>query len=518
MTTAATRLQDKIIDNTENSISSGRDVALDAPTGTGKSRMFSKMSEHAIEKGERTIILNNRKNLAHQAGKNLQRWSDSDLSVSIGVDGNFDQSGDIVSTTVQTANLHINEMMKYDRVVVDEGHHALKTNTDYTKILDELRRINPDIRMVAASATFPDSMEGMYPVFKDADRHVITFEEAIEAKLIDLPVTATPPERLKNGKTISEMVDGSQRKGHGSDAEGIGGAVKKNLPDDWSETMAWHYAKNLSDRQSLSFFDTVKDAEAFAKEVREQGLKVETIHSGRKSAENDKALTDFEEGRIQGLVSVDMISEGYDIDARGLFIGKVTTSLKEYKQIVGRGARSFGEDKAEKTLMIDMGASTHMHGDIGAQANINNIAKNIESTSRQTMDLSPESEEARAIWRPVYGGKAYAATIENTVVYAVPNDRGYIAMQSLKDRKGARIQLLEIEGERKGRPSRDAFRTWSEDAIRRSERSLARIMSKEGGVDNLIAQDWARNGPSVSRNIEMMSMPAVAMQQQGLGR
>ena len=100
----------------------------------------------------------------------------------------------------------------------------------------------------------------------------------------------------------------------------------------------------------------------------------------------------------------------------------------------------------------------------------------------------------------------------------MPNDKGYIAMQSLKDKKGSRIQLLEIEGEKKGRPSKEAFRTWSEDAIRRSERSLARIMSREGGVDSLIAEDWARNGNSVSKNIEMMRMPVMAMQQQGMGR
>ena len=162
MTTAATRLQDRIIDDAETSLGAGRDVTLDAPTGTGKSRMFSKMAENAVRKKERTIILNNRKNLARQASKNLKRWADGELDISIGVEGNFDQSGDIVSTTVQTANLHIDELAKYDRVVVDEGHHALEGNSDYTNLLDELQRQNPEIRMVAASATFPDGMEGMY--------------------------------------------------------------------------------------------------------------------------------------------------------------------------------------------------------------------------------------------------------------------------------------------------------------------------------------------------------------------
>lgn len=518
MTTAATKLQNKIIDNTEKSVSSGNHVTIDAPTGSGKSRMFSKISENGVDKGERTIILSHRKNLAKQALKNLNKWSSKKINSSLGIEGNFDQRGDVVSTTVQTANLYLDEIASYDRVVVDEGHHALEGNSDYDNLFEALKKKNPEIKMIAASATFPEGMEGMYPEFKNADRHVITFEEAIEAKLIDLPVTATPPERLKNNKTIAEIVSAKQSKGHGSDAEGIGSAVRKALPDDWTETLAWHYAKNMSERQTLSFFDSVKDAEHFAKEVREHGLKVETIHSGRKSKENEQALEDFEKGKIQGIVSVDMISEGYDIDARGLFIGKVTTSLKEYKQIVGRGARSFGETKGQKTLLVDMGASTHMHGEIGAQANINNIAKNIESTSRKTMDLSPESEQARAIWRPVEGTKAYAAAIENAVIYAIPNDKGYIAMQSLKDKKGSRIQLLEIEGERKGRPGRDAFKTWSEQAIRRSEKSIARIMSKDGGVDALIAEDWARNAGSVTKNIEMMSMPIMAMPSQGMAR
>lgn len=518
MLTQATKLQNRVIEDTESSLENGKDALIDSPTGSGKSRMFSKISENGMEKGERTLIISGRINLAKQALKNISKWCDKPIKTSLGVDGDFDQSGDVVSTTVQTANLYLNEIGKYDRLVIDEAHHAKEENSDYNNLVEALQKKNPEVKIVAASATFPDDMKGMIPRLKKADRHVITFDEAISAKLIDLPKTKTPEIYLKNNKTIKEMVFEAQKKGHGSKAESIGSAIRKQLPDDWMEIQAWHYSKEMSERQTISYFDSVKEAEAFKKELKEFGIDVETVHSGRKNKENEKAFADFESGAIKGLVSVDMISEGTDVDARGIFIGKITTSETEYRQINGRATRSYGATKEEKSLVYDMGASTHMHGEMNAQASINNIAKNIESTSRQTMDLRPGSKDARAIWRKIAGTEAYAAPIDNTIVYAVKKDDEYIAVQSLKDRKGARIQLLTIDGEKKGRPRGDAFHKWSEEAIRKSEKSIARLMSQNGGLDALIAADWQKNGSSVQRNIEMMSMPMAVPQQMGMGR
>lgn len=518
MASKATKLQDRLIGDTEASLTQDRNVAIDAPTGSGKSRIFSKVAENGVKAGERSIILTGRKKLARDALKNIKKWSKNAITTSLGVEGKFDQSGQVVSTTVQTANRNIDDLQKYDRVIIDEAHHALEGNDDYTRLINQIKKNNPQAKFVFASATYPDGMQGMVEEAQKADKHVITFEEAIAAKLIDLPKTVTPNERLKNGNTIAELVADHQTMGHGSDAEGVGSAVRKNLPENWNETLAWQYSKHFSETQTISFFDTVKEAEAFAKEVREFGIEVQTVHSGRKASENDKAFDDFESGKIKGLVSVDMISEGYDVDARGLFLAKLTTSAKEYRQIVGRGARSFGEDKSGKTLLVDMGSSTHMHGEISAQASINNIAKNIESTSRATMDLSPESKEAGSIWKQVEGGKAYAAPIDNTIVYAIPSDNGYIAMQSLKDRKGSRIQLLSIDGERKGRPSKASFCSWAEKAIQASEKSLARLMSKEGGIDALIAADWQKNATSIQRSVEMMTQPMMAPPAMGMAR
>lgn len=512
MTTEATRLQERVILGAEKSLAAGRNAMIDAPTGAGKSRMFSRVAENGHLRGERTLILSHRQNLAKQALKNVQRWTGADIDTSLGIDGKLDQSGQVVSTTIQTANANLDKIEAYDRAVFDEGHHAMKGNSDYENIIDALKKANPNISIVAVSATLPDDRSRLIDDLAKADVHSITFEDALNARLIDLPRTATPPEMLANNMTVADIVQEHRGKNKGADIDGIGAEIGRNLPENWNETMAWHYAKNFDQVPTLSFFDTVKEAEDFAKEVREFGIEIETLHSGKGKNANADILENFETGKLKGIASVDMISEGFDVDAKGLFLGKKTTSLREYKQIIGRGSRSYGEDKAEKALLLDMGASTLMHGEITAQAAANNLRKAIDGKS-MAPEIAPESEKARAIWKPIDGTKAYAAPIGDRVVYALPSPNGYIAMASSTDRKGARLNLLEIDGQRRGQPSREAFIEWSTEAIRGSERSLARIMSSKGGVDAVIEADWKRNGPSVQKNIELLSANLAAQQQ-----
>ncbi len=500
----ATTIQERIIEGVENSIDEGNNSAIEGPTGCGKSRIFSRISENGAEKGERTIILSARQFLAEQAIDNIEKWCDKDINVTLGLDGDLDQSGEVVSTTIQTANLHLDSLEHYDRAIIDEAHHAKVGNTDYEDIITALKAKNPEIKIVGTSATWPDDMSLMLPEFEKADRHVITFEEAIEAKLIDLPNTITPPHHLTKGGTIGDLVEEFRGKNKGADIEGIGREIKKRQPEDWNETLAWQYSKEFSGIQTISFFDTVKEANAFAKELRDFDIDVVPLHSGNSRKENERILSDFKSGKIPGIASVDMVSEGFDVDARGLFLAKRTTSKTEYRQIVGRGSRSFGESKEQKTKLVDMGASTFLHGEIGAQADINNLKQKIDGEQSRT-NLAPESEEARGIWRPVEGTETFAATLGGRIIYAHASQDGYIAMSSHHTKKGSQLKLLEIDGQKKGRPTKEAFLQWTGNAIRQSEKAIARIMSTAGGIDAFIAEDWQRNASSVKRNVELMS-------------
>lgn len=498
---AADLLQKRVIDGTEDSLLKGRDVAVDAPTGSGKSRIFSKIAENGWRKGERTLILSSRKKLTKQAIENVEKYAHEGIKTSICLDGKMDQSGTVVSATVQTINRNIDRLENYDRVIIDEAHHALKKNSDYENIIRTMSDRNPMTRFVGVSATFPENMEGMTDRLEKADKQIITFEEAIEAKLIYLPKTEVISPTLKNHGKINDIVQKMKKNDLNFDMDGIGAAVRKNLPENFIEEMASVYSRKLGSKRTLSFFDKIDDALTFEKHLKEDGIKVATVHSRQSYEKNKQIFEDFDNGKIQGIVSVDMISEGYDVKTDALFLGKMTTSNKEYRQIVGRAARGYGEDKEDLGLLIDMGASTHMHGEISNQATVANIAKKIETTENSTINALPEGDKNQTLWKQI-DPNIWATYLGDRIVYAARKDGNYQVVQSVRGKNSRGLTRLEIEGEPKGRlVSREGFGKWCGNKIREVQRELSTLMTRDGGLDKLINTDWERN-----RNLVLMML------------
>ena len=511
----ATKLQDRVVAETEASLRNGHNVMIDAPTGAGKSRMFSKVAAHAADDNERIIILSHRRNLVNGICENIQKWTDKGCSCSKGIDGVLDQSGQIVSTTVQTATERLSELGRYNKAIIDEAHHA-KPDSDYSLILEALTNKNPDIQVVAASATFPPDRSGLIKELQAAKRHVITFEEAISARLIDLPKTITPSPRLKGGKTINGIMDAYAENSIGRSSDesyaGLATKIAEVQPEDWRETEFYYYDRYLADRKTIVFHDSVKEAEEFTALAAENGVKIAALHSGNPKWKNDQILDSFKNGELMAVASVDMISEGFDVDARGILLCKKRTSNDEYRQLVGRASRSYGLPKSEKSVLVDLGASTRLHGDIVVQARVSKMrAEGRES--KNAVNLAPEMGEKNGVWRhvPEKEPDAWATQIDGRLIYAIPNGPEYIVFESRKDKKGQRLEMLTIEGEKKGRPQRDSFIEWATDAIRRNERTIARVLSSSS-VDNLdawIDRDWQRHASTIKYACNQMKPQAM---------
>lgn len=519
---AATTLQDNLIKRANKSVRAGRNVLIDAPTGSGKSRIFTCMAEELAQAGAKTLILSNRRNLVHNTIANIEKWGSGNVSVSTGIDGVLDQNGAVVASTVQTANERINDLVRYDVAIIDEGHHARKGNHDYERLITTLYKDNPNIRFVAASATFPPVTNTLLGPLQSADRHIITFEEAISARLIDLPRTIAPSLTLADGRTINDHVDRYiDTSGQIKDEKftGLAMQIEKNLPADWVETQLYYYERHLSQCKTIAFFDTVKEAETFTKLAVAEGHDVDLIHSGRKATENDRALERFKTNDKGLIVSVDMISEGFDVDARGILLCKKRTSNDEFRQIIGRSSRSFGQPKSERSILVDLGASTRLHGDIVVQARISKVR--LGSQDQADLRLAPESGHKNGIWKhvPDKDPNAWVTAIDGRIIYAIPTKQGYLAFESKKNRKGQSLEMLTIEGEMKGRPTKQAFLKWANNAIKRNERALARMVSSASldSLDQMVKRDWERHASSIRNAYSMIvTPPSKAITQQSL--
>lgn len=530
MKSAATKLQDRTIKGARKSIANGHDVFIEGPTGVGKTRKFSVIAEEEVAKGKNVIIFAARKSLVKQNGDAFDQWSSKKVETTRGMAGQIDQSGSVVYSTIQTAHDRRNELISYDVAIFDEGHHAREDNPEYAQTMDALVKANPNIVFVAVSATPPPEYDGIHPRLKNADRHVITYAEAIEAKLIDLPETITPLMHLEENQSVEAVVDRHRKAKTGVDLEsGISKELGRLRGDDWAHQLVNVYERHLEDRKVLGFFDSIKEATAFMTEAQGRGHQADIIHSRMTTKQNEQAVADFRSGRSKLLVSVDMIGEGLDVDADGVLLDKKTTSRQQYQQIVGRESRSHGVNKAVKSKLVDTGASTHIHGEISALAQIQNVRGGIDRNTVTPESLLPDAGKAKFNhWvekkRPDQKESVWGTSMDGKIVYAVPTATGYVAFLSSRAKTGAKIDLLEIDGQRKGRPTREAMGKWVSDAMRRNEYDLGRLTGRiSSGVTELarmIDEDWSRNAGSIEKSIGMLTsqMPAVAAQRQGYVR
>ena len=502
--TAATKLQDRVIKNAGASFDKGRNVLVEAPTGAGKTRIYSKIACQRAQKGERTLVLTERQKLVEQGICGNARWNGNEIATSQGMNGEMDQSGQIVFSTVQTALALKSQLQRYDNVIIDEGHHATKQNKYYEPVIEQLQASNPDLRVLAVTATPPDDLTTLIAPLTDVDRHIITFDEAIAAKLIKLPETLAPPIRLLNGKTVEEVV--RQHIDHDGDAiTGISTELRKGEPDDWNDLLVNRYQRHLQDRSTIAFFDRIADAKAFADTAAEYGIHVDVLHSGNKPSHNKQIFDDFEARPNRLIASVDMISEGADIGASGILLAKKTTSPREYRQIIGRAARSYADADTPQGLVVDMGASTYLHGDIAAQAAMSQVRKLGENAER---DVLPNGRKSSKIWVDVANKpKCYATQIDGDMIFLMRKEDGYAAFRQCSSRKGKHLETLKIEAQKPGAPQIGALSKWLAPHIERNERKLARLTRGPESELRMMANEiWERHGPSMMSAYNMLQV------------
>lgn len=542
MPSEATKLQDRMIDGMTSSIENGQDAFLESPTGSGKTRMTTRTAENLRQNGARGLFLAHRQHLVKAIAAAYGKWNPgSPAKITSGIDGELDQSGDITVSTVQTARLHLDRLEKRDFCIVDEAHNASAGNEDYDKVIGKLIELNPNMKILAASATPPEEMKGLHPRLAEAEKHIITPAEAEAVKLVRYPETKHANIVLEGPKTMKDIVE-EHRKGSSAKFEaGVSRDIRKAESADIADQHAAQFERFCAGKKTLAFFDNIKDLTAFRSAAADRGHDIEYLHSKRSPKDNAEAIAKYSDGRAAALASVDMISEGFDVpDSQMVYLAKRTTSKREMQQISGRIARSLGEDRAERGQLIDAGASTYMHGELTAQTEITSARGRSERGDGESLLPGASAAAGYSPWVPVNDNKTgkplYATQIDNAIIYAAETDSGYAAFRSPLKGKGARIELLEVQGApRKGMIDKQHFEPWAKDAFIRNERSLSHFNTALPGsgkrrLEDIVAKDYERQRPSLEKNIELLtsmaaprkhSRPALVqqqLQQQGMGR
>jgi superfamily II DNA or RNA helicase len=310
------------------------------PTGGGKTIIFSAIAQSAAAKGNRVLILVHRRELIHQASSKLQ-WIG--LKHGIIAAGMPATDAPVQIASVQTLARRLARMdWQPGLIIIDEAHHA--TAGQWARILDHW----PDAYRLGVTAT-PCRLDGC-GLSSAFDAMVLgpSVADLIGAGFLS-------PARIYAPPVVADLNGIRTRAGDYANDQA---AAAMDRPTVTGDAIA-HYQRLAPGQQAIAFCCNVKHAVSVCDAFKTAGIAAELLLGG--TQDRDQAVADFAAHRIRVLVTVDVVSEGFDVPAATCAILlRPTQSLGLYLQQVGRVLRPApGKDAA---IILDHVGNVLRHG------------------------------------------------------------------------------------------------------------------------------------------------------------
>lgn len=365
-------LQQKVTDAIVNAVKNGEDLLVVAPTGFGKTKVVADAYKQLLEEDPTfsAVMLQHRQSLAVQNELRARQYGISPDTTLVVMDGDIAadaKSRRLVYALPDTIVGKTSEIGPRSLVTIDEAHHATEDDHgEMNAVISDFCRMNKRAVVIGTTATpYPPEGSELCARLQNAKRIVVTYHEAIEAKMITGIDTERPDYRLKDGSYLRALITERLDDRRVEDTKaGLNSSIKALRPEDFEDLVVRDIVKNGdAEKQTLHFTDTIQEAEARKAALLAAGIKAATLHSGNSDEQNRQIVEAYNRGDVHHLASVDMIGEGFDAPATELLVlTKITTSRSEFQQICGRAQRLFGDKAAGK--LRDYGASTDLHGSI----------------------------------------------------------------------------------------------------------------------------------------------------------
>ena len=334
---------------------------LALPTGAGKSVIQAEFIRRVVAQwpGERFLLLAHVKELLTQ---NSERIHAMLPGIGVGIFsaglGRKDIGYQITVAGIQSVYKHAHRMGDISIVIVDECHLVSKNDdTQYHRFFRDLRKFCPHVRVVGMSAT-PYRLDSG-PLTKGEGRIFTDIAHSVSIKDLIMQGHLAP---VVSAKTTVRADTSSVRMQGG---EFVAGELERALNDDELTKNALDEAMQLcADRASwLVFCVGVEHATAVNKALLDRGVASAVVTGETTPLERAKHLADFKASRLRALVSVGVLTTGFDapsVDA--LICLRPTMSASLWVQMVGRGTRTAVGKR--DCLVCDFTSNTRTHGPI----------------------------------------------------------------------------------------------------------------------------------------------------------
>lgn len=394
-----------------------RSVAVVLPTGSGKTVIFAHLCKNEVETGGKPLILVHRDELVQQAKKKIQSVAPG-LRVGIVKAEQNEVEADVVVASVQSLRrkTRLDQLTEITSIIIDECHHS--SAVSYTTVINNY----PDARVVGFTATLQrEDNKKLGDIFQK-----VSYQKDIEFGIMHGYLCDV------EGKTV-EIPDldlQSIKRRHGDFAE-------EELAQALEESEAGKfitnaYLEHCPTRRGVVFAPNVATAHMWAQNLNQAGLITEVIIGTTSLDDRKEIYRRFQTGRTLILVSVGVLTEGWDAPwVEVAVIGRMTQSQGLYVQMAGRVLRPYATKS--KALILDVvGASREFplatiadlskskpkirEGEtlgeaLEREAREKKLGRSTDGLKFETIDLFHKS---KSVWLKTYSGVWFISTRETT--------------------------------------------------------------------------------------------------------
>lgn len=313
------------------------------PTGTGKTIVFSKLTEDLVRDGERVLILAHRGELLDQAADKMAKATGLGCAVEKAEDTCLDSWFRVVVGSVQSlmreTRLARFPVDYFNTIIVDEAHHCISDS--YQRVLGHFDQA----KVLGVTAT-PDrgDMRNLGKYFESL-AYEYTLPRAIKDGYLCKIKAQTIPLKL-------DLTGVGQQAGDFKTSD-LGTAL-----DPYLYQIADEMTKYCFDRKTVVFLPLIKTSQKFRNILESKGFRAAEVNG--ESQDRAEVLADFDAGKYDVLCNSMLLTEGWDCPSVDCIVVLRPTKIRSlYCQMVGRGTRLF--DGKDNLLLLDFLWHTERH-------------------------------------------------------------------------------------------------------------------------------------------------------------
>jgi len=321
-------------------------LILCAPTGSGKTVMFSFMCKNAVEKGKRTLIITDRIELLTQAGGTLSEFGLKPIEIN--AKRKLESlNGILYVGMAQTIIRRLKDKLyqdffnDLDLVIIDEAHKQTFTSL--------LEFISDKCIVIGATATpYREKSQKSLDEFYQDIVEVVKISQLIDLGFLAKPNSFGVKINLDGIKITKGDFDENQLAQRYSDIKLFNGVYE-------------NYQRITPNKKAIIFATNVNSSKQLVSEFKDKGLPIEHIDANTPEAERRRILSWFKNTENAMISNVGILNAGFDCpDIDVVILYRATMSLPLFLQMVGRGSRT--TLRKSTFTILDFGNNIQRHG------------------------------------------------------------------------------------------------------------------------------------------------------------